>query len=214
MSLISSNDLEDQRHLGSTFAFLIPICTAILFSSSNVAGKTSATKNNPLPPELKEIINSAARKDTDFPGDQKFKVSVFNPGPIKENLPQSIELVIPIKITFTKLSNSYCVLALISKQSQTQFLSTEPLVDNCNSWKLLNSSDLNDDGIVDFVFEETLPSNRYDTLATEPRVFVSDQKMQSYCYSEQGGNLISDSAALDASVYEKLRASKLSCSSH
>lgn len=214
MSTTPLSDLERSRRFSRTSIPLISLCATLILLSSGVIAKTPAAKNPSLSTELKETIDSAIRKDPDFPGDQEFKVSVFNPGPIKENLPQSIELVIPIKITFTKLSNSYCVLALISKQSQAQFLSTDPLVDNCSNWKLLSNSDLNDDGIVDFVFEETLPSNRYDTLATEPRVFVSDQKMQSYCYSEQGGNLISDSAALDASVYEKLRTSKLSCSSH
>lgn len=144
-----------------------------------------------LPEEVKQDALNLLKGDPSYPSSEGIAVSITGDGIISTDFPAPGTFIAPIKISYPDLSNSYCLLAIYSKDKPTLLISKIPNSDNCEKWKLMGKKDLNSDGIDDLIFSESLSSNRYPTTVTEPRVFLSDKSENRMCYSD----IASDEAA-------------------
>lgn len=168
-----------------------------------------------LPTGIKTDWEAAVRQSQLFPSNTAIGIELLEAeaGMMRQNLPPSLAYVAPIKVTLTGTSNSYCFLVVASKEPpKRQTISSSLASDACKEWRLLSQQDVNGDGFADFVFEETLPSNRYDVLVTEPKVFVSDNTTQSYCFSEKGSSSVNPLSGED-DIRKKLSELALHCPS-
>jgi hypothetical protein len=117
-------------------------------------------------------------------------------GPRKLSLPEGDELVvIPFRTIYDRYSNRDCDLAVFRPRDATGGIVERPLLkcgtlcsDHCLSMRKIAEADVNDDGLPDFVFEVTVPSNRYPTNVDEAAVYLSECTPGSpptYCYSKE-----------------------------
>lgn len=114
-------------------------------------------------------------------------------------------LLVPVRITFKNLSNSYCRLATLSadlKNIAAVPLAQQVNFDDCKSAQT-RYLDLNGDGALDVVQALDVNSNRYEATITVPIVYLSTAATESgYCYSEKISSqlepidLVSDTALL------------------
>jgi hypothetical protein len=142
-----------------------------------------------------------------FPHDAKVKIELTGGGAIEVHLGDEARVLVPVRIRFDGVANSYCRLAVFdSAKSAAEFV---PLPgnadhDNCRGMEKMAAVDLNHDGVTDLVFQVEIPSNRFDATVSEGAVYLSQLKgRKTYCYAPAASGIAASDAPSDP---EKLRA--------
>jgi hypothetical protein len=159
-----------------------------------------------------QILALVAQQDP-FPHDAKPRLELTGGGAREVRLDGQPRIVLPLLIRFDGVDNSYCRLAVVDAENkQAQLIEIPGSQDHCQGMQRLAAVDVNHDGVPDFVFQVSMPSNTADATVSEGAVYLSQPATRSYCFAPAaGGALPSDvpfdagkvMAAIDAAVARK-----------
>ncbi len=134
-----------------------------------------------------------SRQDT-YPQDLKPKFE-FTGGGLELRIDNQSRLILPVRIHFDGISNSYCRVAIFNpEKTNTEFLPL-PLDadrDDCQGIAKIAFIDINQDGVLDLIFRVSLPWNKDPRkMAFEGSVYVSQPDSPvPYCYAPDVSGIV------------------------
>jgi hypothetical protein len=113
-------------------------------------------------------------------------------------------IVAPLRLLFrdtpTSDTRSYCFLAVIrAARARAELLPMGEGLDTCKGIDLVAETDLNKDGLPDFVFDVRIPSNRYAAIVVESEAYLSGPDA-AYCLSTGVSDVVPRHGPLSSAV--------------
>ena len=146
-------------------------------------------------------------KQEPFPQDAKVKIELAGGGAIEVHMGDEARVIVPVRIRFDRVANSYCRLAVFDRAKSTAELVPLPVNadhDNCQGMRKMAAVDINHDGVTDLVFLVEIPSNRFSATVSEGAVYLSQLKgRKTYCYAPGASSVVGSDTPADP---ERLRA--------
>jgi hypothetical protein len=155
---------------------------------------------------LLSAIASVVAKQETYPKDAKAQVEVTAGGPGEIAIGGERRILVPVYIHFQGVDNSYCRLAVFDPAKSSAELiplPTDADHDHCQGMRRIAVVDLNHDGITDFVYQVTIPSNRYAATVTEGAVYLSKPSAKTYCYSAAASRVVTSDVPPQTAMVRK-----------
>ncbi|MGA3075101.1 MAG: hypothetical protein ABSG56_15535 [Bryobacteraceae bacterium] len=151
-----------------------------------------------LIPAIAELV----RTQEPFPHTAKARIELAGGGAIEVRIGGESRVLIPVRIRFEGLGNSYCRLAVVNpRNAHAEFvpLPVSADHDNCRGMQRMAAVDVNRDGIPDLVFQVEIPSNRYDVTVSEGAVYLSNPGHgTTYCYAPVASRAVGSDVPFDS----------------
>ena len=146
----------------------------------------AAASNKPDTSKMLSAIAKLVAVDGRFPHEFATRVTAAAGGAEKVMLANEPRTVLPVRIRFQGVRNSYCRVAVSGTAERPVALI--PLPDSadhvqCFGMEKVAVTDLNGDGIPDFVFRLSVLWNRGNVIVPESAVYLSNAAQHNYCYS-------------------------------
>ncbi|WP_394829035.1 hypothetical protein [Pendulispora albinea] len=132
---------------------------------------------------LLPVLTELARKVYDV--DAKISIDIVAGGARAVQSGSAALTVVPMRVHFVGYRESYCRFAVIRTGTTRGEMIPVAVFSryDCRDMRKLAEADLNHDGVPDFVFEVSIPSNKHPAVVVEGVVYVSSSKGETYCHA-------------------------------